>query len=418
MTATQRSGYGVVIRVDPPGNAPLTTRQPEGDLARDHLPTRVGAYAFELALEDRELNISTTRARLLASSMITSAALVAVSSAAIAQNTSTGTAPGGVTTGGVTQSQSTQNSASTVQELVVTGSRIPSPSLTSVSPLSVVDQKEIKFQGATNVETFLQNLPSVQPEFNQGVDNGASGTATVDLRNLGSKRTLVLVDGDRLMPGDPIVPSPDLNNIPAALVDRVEVVTGGASAVYGSDAVGGVVNFIMKKDFQGVRVDAQYGFADHNNGNGAYRQTVQDFNTTHASNPIPLATDKIDGMTYTATVVVGVEAPDGKGNVEGYLSYRNLQPITQDRRDAGACGISTVPSTSNVYDTHVCQGSSNSAYGNFIGLGAGGSRLSDNPDGSKTFVPIPANSRSTLAHSTTIKNMMNSTRRAFLLTMM
>ncbi len=274
-------------------------------------------------------------------------------------------------------------SVATVGELVVTGSRIPQKNLTSVSPLSVVTDSEIKYQGAVNAETFLQNLPSVQPEYNQGVDNGASGTATVSLRGLGSNRTLVLVNGARLMPGDPIVPSPDLNNIPAALIDRVEVITGGASAVYGSDAVAGVVNFIMKKNFEGVRVDAQYGFALHHNGNTADRKVVSDYNSTHPGNEIPLATDQIDAKTYTATVILGVNAPDGKGNITAYLGYRNIQPLGQGARDAGACGLSTVPSTSNIYDTHVCHGSSNSAYGNFSDFG-----LADNPDGSKTFVPF------------------------------
>jgi len=315
---------------------------------------------------------NTIRARLLASSMITGVALAGFSGGAAYAADAPAAAP--------------------VQEIVVTGSRVPQKNLTSVSPLSVVDNKEIKFQGSISAETFLQNLPSVIPEYNQGVDNGASGTATVSLRGLGSKRTLVLVDGNRLMPGDPIVPSPDLNNIPSALIDHVEVITGGASAVYGSDAVGGVVNFVLKKNFEGIQMDAQYGFAAHQNGNSAARQTVMNFDATHGSNPIPLATDKLDAFTYTASVLLGVNAPDGKGNITAYLGYRNIQPLTQDRRDAGACGISSISTTSNTYDTQVCQGSSNSAFGKFVGIGPLGSNgkptnLADNPDGTKTFVP-------------------------------
>ncbi len=307
---------------------------------------------------------NTTRARLLASSMITGVALAAVS-------------------GGQALAQAAP-AAQPVQELIVTGSRIPQKNLTSVSPLAVVDSKEIKAQGTVAVESFLQNLPSVIPEFNQGVDNGASGTATVSLRGLGSKRTLVLVDGNRLMPGDPIVPSPDLNNIPAALIDHVEVITGGASAVYGSDAVAGVVNFVMKKNFEGVQFDGQYGFAIHDNGNTADRAVVSAFNAGGAKTPIPLATNKADGFTYTGSVLVGVNAPDGKGNVTAYLGYRNIQPISQDRRDSGACGLSTVSSGSNVYDTHVCQGSSNSAFGKFT---LNKVKYADDPGGTNTFVP-------------------------------
>ncbi len=268
-------------------------------------------------------------------------------------------------------------------EIVVTGSRIPTQNLTSTSPLTVVSSQEARLQGTTSVETLLQNLPSVVPEFNQGVDNGATGTATVSLRGLGSNRTLVLVDGDRLMPGDPIVPSPDLNNIPAALVDHIEVVTGGASAVYGSDAVAGVVNFIMLKNFEGVRLDAQYGFALHHNGNEADRTLVSNYNATHQGNEIALATDGLDAESFNVTAVIGVNSADGKGNITAYAGYRNLQPLGQGRRDYGACGLSTISSVSNVYDTHVCQGSSNSAYGRFVDFGS-----SDNPDGSKTFVPF------------------------------
>src|SRR5439155_23566206 len=98
--------------------------------------------------------------------------------------------------------------------------------------------------------------------------------ATVDLRGLGSARTLVLIDNRRLMPGDPAVPSADLNFIPAALVERVDVLTGGASATYGADAVSGVVNFIMLHNFEGVRVDAQYSGYQHRNHEGAIQNVI------------------------------------------------------------------------------------------------------------------------------------------------
>jgi outer membrane receptor protein involved in Fe transport len=301
-----------------------------------------------------------TRERLLASSMICGVAVLGFAGQAAAQQ-----------------------AEGEVSEIVVTGSRIPQPNLTSTSPLSVVNSQEVKLQGATSIETVLQNLPSVVPEFNQGVDNGATGTATVALRGLGSNRTLVLVNGNRLMPGDPIVPSPDLNNIPAALVERVEVVTGGASAVYGSDAVAGVVNFILTKDFEGVRLDATYSGAIHKNNNDRLRGLVSNYNSTaNTASQIPLADNDFDAQQYDATIVVGVNAPDGKGNITAYASYRKIKPLDQGRRDYGACGISTVPSTGSVYDTQVCQGSGNSAFGRFIDFGR-----ADNPNGTNTFVP-------------------------------
>src|SRR5205085_6238517 len=119
---------------------------------------------------------------------------------------------------------------------------------------------------------LLNNLPESFADQGGTYSNGSSGTANVNLRDLGSQRTLVLVNGTRLMPGDPQDPVADLNTIPASLVDHVEVLTGGASAVYGSDAIAGVVNFIMRKDFEGVEVDGQYSVYQNDNGNGHWDQ--------------------------------------------------------------------------------------------------------------------------------------------------
>ena len=159
----------------------------------------------------------------------------------------------------------------TVDEIgtvVVTGSRIPQPNLTSISPVTSVGNEEIKLEGVTRVEDLINNLPQAVADFGGNLSNGATGAATVNLRGLGSQRTLVLVNSRRLMPGDPTqngASSPDLNQIPGALIERVEVLTGGASAVYGADAVAGVVNFIMNDHFEGVRLDAQYSLYQHDN---------------------------------------------------------------------------------------------------------------------------------------------------------
>src|SRR5688572_32158001 len=129
---------------------------------------------------------------------------------------------------------------STIQEVVVTGSRIPQPNLTSVSPVTAVGSDQVKIEGVTRVEDLINNLPQAFADFGGNLSNGSTGAATVNLRNLGSQRTLVLVNSRRLMPGDPTqngAASPDLNQIPSALIERVEVLTGGASAVYGADAV-------------------------------------------------------------------------------------------------------------------------------------------------------------------------------------
>ena len=157
----------------------------------------------------------------------------------------------------------TRRRADEVDTIVVTGSRIRTANLEGTSPVTQVTSADIATQGVTRVEDLINQLPQAFAAQNATVSNGATGTATVNLRGLGSARTLVLVDGRRLPYGGVTNSAADLNQIPAAMVERVEILTGGASAVYGSDAIGGVVNFIMKKDFEGVQFDAQYGFYQH-----------------------------------------------------------------------------------------------------------------------------------------------------------
>jgi outer membrane receptor protein involved in Fe transport len=310
--------------------------------------------------------------------MITGVALTAVSVAHAQVMTPSTTAPPAASSG--------------VEEVVVTGSRIPTPNLTSASPVAVVTSAEIKLEGTTNVESLLNNLPMVSPSFGLTSDNGTTGAATVDLRNLGPKRTLVLVDGKRLMPGDPLDPVPDLDNIPAAMVDRVDVLTGGASAVYGSDAVAGVVNFIMKKDFSGLRLDAQFGIFDYPNNNpdnvdGTLAQGIG-FNGIPITHPTSALWG---GQTWDITAITGINAPDGKGNITAYAEYRHVDPITQGQLDYGNCEIETTSTTKPVYNTHYCAGSSNSAYGKITPASSfkgGAGPYANNPNGTNTFVPF------------------------------
>jgi outer membrane receptor protein involved in Fe transport len=279
---------------------------------------------------------------------------------------------------------------SAVQEVVVTGSRIRSPNQTSDAPITSVSSAEVKLEGTTTIENLLNSLPQVVGGQNLGQSIDSSGTATVNLRGLGANRTLVLVDGRRLPPGDPTAPYADINNIPAALVDRIDVVTGGASAVYGADAVAGVVNFIMKKDFQGVELDAQASA----NQDSAHNKSVD---ALLAASGTPVPGDKFDGEQYTASIVMGVSAPDSKGNITAYGTYFHSDPVLQSSRDYSACALGSTYSNSatpNVYDTHFCVGSSNSAYGRFNVLTNKGvtnpanttSTFHDSTDGTNTFV--------------------------------
>jgi iron complex outermembrane receptor protein len=338
------------------------------------------------------LKTATTRAQLLATSMITGAALVAASTSAFAQAAGgAGPVPGASPT--AKPDASGGSSGSTVQELVVTGSRIPQPNLTSVSPLTTVTSAEVRLSGTTNVEGLLNDLPSSFAAQTSQVSNGSDGTAQANLRNLGPQRTLVLVDGKRLMPGDPGSQVPDLNNIPAALVDRVDVVTGGASATYGSDAVAGVVNFIMKKNFEGVQVDYQYSFDNHQNDNIDGQQALKAFG-------LPIPKDSSGGGIHQVSIILGANSPDDKGNITAYATYQHTDAILERTRDFSDCGLATTTGPKGVANNHhICVGSSNTAYGRFDNVQTGVNpttgkpiltNLANNPNGTATFVPYTA----------------------------
>ena len=204
-----------------------------------------------------------TRQRLLATTLLVSAGVFA--GPALAQE-APATDPAAQAPTGAVEAQPTPEVSAAgepveqTRDIVVTGTRIPSANLESVAPVTVVSGQDFKLTGNTRVEDLLNTLPSVGSSMTSTMSNGASGTAEVDLRYLGSKRTLVLVNGRRLAPGDPnsTTQAADLNMIPSAIVKRAEVLTGGASSTYGADAVAGVVNFIMDTEFTGVRFDGQY----------------------------------------------------------------------------------------------------------------------------------------------------------------
>ncbi len=252
----------------------------------------------------------------------------------------------------------------TVETVVVTGSRIPQPGLLSASPVTAISQDEMKFSGTTSVSTLLNSLPSIASGQVSNTGNASSGTATVDLRGLGPTRTLVLIDGLRMAPGDPVVPVPDLNQIPAALVQRVEVLTGGASAVYGSDAVAGVVNFIMRKDFEGVEIDSTFSGYGHTNNNQFQHGLLTKAGGATAG--FPQADSTVwDGAGADTTIIVGTNTGNGKGNVTGYIGWQHSDPVLQSTRDVSACAVSAYrshPTQANgqrPYDALRCAGSAN-----------------------------------------------------------
>lgn len=267
----------------------------------------------------------TTRERLLASTMIGGAmlALAAVPAAA--------------------QDQPTQ-----VGEIVITGSRIVQPNLVTTSPVTQVTGEDIRSQGVTRVEDLVTQLPQAFAAQNSTVANGASGTATVSLRNLGSTRTLVLIDGRRMGYGSPNDAAADLNQIPGQLVDRVEVLTGGASAVYGSDAVAGVVNFITKRNVEGIQIDAQYGFYHHRNdydGPGNLRNVIAGRAATNPSQFRLPENSVMTGFSREVTALLGINAPDGRGNLTAYAGYRRNNKVLQRDYDYSSCALGAPTAT-------------------------------------------------------------------------
>ena len=268
----------------------------------------------------------------------------------------------------------------TIQEVVVTGSRIAQPNLETTSPVTQVTAEDVITQGVTKVEDLINQLPQAFAAQNATVSNGSTGTATVNLRGLGSNRTLVLIDGRRMPYGGVTNSAADLNQIPTAMVERVEVLTGGASAVYGSDAVAGVVNFIMKKDFEGIQFDGQYSLYQHNNdfgGPGAVK--LRDvISARAATNPAQFALpdDNVtDGNGVQGTLIMGVSTEDGRGNITAYASYQDNHEVLQRDRDFSACSLDVNPTVS-----FACGGSSTAFPGRFTDFGSN-SNASNGPDG-------------------------------------
>jgi outer membrane receptor protein involved in Fe transport len=252
------------------------------------------------------------------------------------------------------------------EAIVVTGTRIPTPNLSGTSPVTVINSAEVRLQGTTRTEDLINSLPQAFAGQGGNLANGATGTATVDLRDLGAARTLVLINGRRLQAGDPAqaVPVPDINFIPAALVSRVDVLTGGASSVYGADAVSGVVNFIMDTQFTGFRADAQYSFYQHENDTSS--QVTQELDRRAFGYP---RGSVADGGTYDLSLAMGAAFDDGRGHVMAYATYRKLDAVLQGRRDYSACAL-TAQTQAQVTATpsrlYSCGGSGTSANGTFF----------------------------------------------------
>jgi outer membrane receptor protein involved in Fe transport len=191
----------------------------------------------------------------------------------------------------------TDDADEVIEEIVVTGSRIKRRDFNTPSPLTTVSNADIAFTGQMTIEETLNQMPQVFPSFGRASNNPASASAQVDLRGFGPGRSLVLLNGRRVAPsgtGNAV----DLNNIPQFLIDRVEIITGGTSTVYGSDAIAGVVNFITQEDYAGLGIEAGLSMAESG-----------------------------DAETYDFNLAYGHNFANGRGNVTVYANTVERKPL-------------------------------------------------------------------------------------------
>lgn len=274
-----------------------------------------------------------------------------------------------------------QGDTGPIETVVVTGSLIPRADMGDTAvPTVIVSATDIKKTGYANIANVLEQVPQIQATSasdltptNSNFLTSGFGVSNIDLRQLGASRTLVLVNGRRWVTGSPTGTSVDINTIPTQLVSRVDVVTGGNSAIYGSDAVAGVINIILKDDYEGLTATAQYGKSSRNDG----------------------------GDTYLS-VLVGGNFMDGKGNITLDMSYEDSLAVPSGNRDLTQTDAGHYPGLFGCYGTSGCfwlGGGTFSSYpppGRFrwaAPIGAGGQVISDsisyNPNG--TFFSDAAN---------------------------
>lgn len=201
--------------------------------------------------------------------------------------------------------------------VTITGTRIQQPGIVSSSPITSLGQDEFELTQTVEVERLFRDLPIALPGDNENVNNGTAGATSIDLRGLGDQRTLVLVDGKRMVPFD-VDGEVDVSAIPVGMLERIDVVTGGASAVYGSDAMAGAVNFVLKDDFEGVELNGRYRFSEEGDGElwG-------------------------DSEVYSLSALIGSNLDNGRGNVALAMDFTDRKGVLLGDRDYSRFGVST-----------------------------------------------------------------------------
>ncbi len=258
----------------------------------------------------------------------------------------------------ISSSAAAQEPATTeMDEVIVTGSRLVRSDLSAPSPTTVINEDAVRLAGDPTVEAVLNELPQLSAGNNSSVNSaGGSGVLTANLRGLGATRTLTLVNGRRFIPANG-AGSVDLATIPSALVKRVDIITGGASAVYGSDAITGAVNFILRDDFEGLEVGAQFG-------------------QTSAS----------DGNTASYDLLFGTNVGEDRGNITLFASHSTRDPVFMENRDFSRVPLNAAlgPSGSgNIPGGRVGLSAAQMAT---LNLGQGAGVIPEGPEGCSTRV--------------------------------
>ena len=210
-----------------------------------------------------------------------------------------------------------QNADEEVEEVIVTGTRIKSENVIAASPVTTIGTEEISLKMTPNIERVFRDMPITIPGDGENVNNGTQGQATLDLRGLGPGRSLVLVDGQRLSPFD-INGEVSTDVIPIIMLERVDVVTGGASAVYGSDAMSGAVNFILNHDFEGFQIE--YGWSDTDSGE---------------------AVGSGGGDSYYTQAMFGASMAEDRGHIVVGGGYTDRGAVLLGDRSFGVYGVSS-----------------------------------------------------------------------------
>ncbi len=208
--------------------------------------------------------------------------------------------------------QNVEEDVAGVEEIVITGSRIDNANLTQSSPVAVISAETIELRQVLVAEEFLREIPGIVPSIGAQVNNGNGGSTFVNLRGLGSNRNITLLNGTRVVPAD-LVGRTNLDIIPVALIDNVDVLTGGAGSAYGADAISGVINFKTRTDFEGVDLRAAYGDTLEGGGDST----------------------RID-------LTVGGNFADDRGNAVFSIGYTDREQLTQGEREFGEFNISSV----------------------------------------------------------------------------